>query len=1305
MSQGAHPPRTFLTSLVSERRRSRAVPTGDRRDARKAAEGRTGAPPDTAEGLLRLLAYLVAAPRPTGMEEIDRLFDQLVDGVARLAAERGSRQVLELEQSFQRLVQARAPAETVAKRLSVAAGSSSREVSPESFRQTHVWFEEQVFPRALWPRFTVAGSNCSDPERWRAELGAVVEEPDEDTAFFGRVLDQDFFQVRLPPSAPMVHAFESCVRGIEGDEVRVLDTGGLVFVPPLEQAAADLTLKQCRQQMSAGALGSTGHGIRVAILDTGLDIYHPAFAHAFDEGRVTYLRVQDMGEHEDRDPQYHGTHVAGIACGHTTEGTNTGFAPDAHLIAIRVFPPDSGWATTDDILTGLRLAVENEADIASMSLGGGGSHTSQLSFVSSELVRKDLCLVLAAAGNDGDGAPEYGVDSPSNGQHVLSVAALRGSGQIAGFSSRGNPESLDRDYNKPNMAAYGVDVVAPRAGTNSFVALSGTSMSTPMAAGFVASLLGAARASGRSPSPTELRRILLGACSDEGLSDDYGDPFDDCDYNRHVGFGLPTGERAMEGLSAGERRAPKGLAVAPAQAGTEQGVQLRVRAGTDEAQGPMLELGRLVAEGIRPTDQQGEGVALDASRPCPVLVVGTRGGGKSYGLGVVVEELATRTRCGTVVVDPIGIFWSLKNASRDDAASADLAAFGLSGTGLADVRVLSVGNEEVPGADGRFILRVADLNSEELADAIALAGTLGSPQRNLLRTAMGKVVDGYTAGGSRVPPMASFDLEDVARCIRTADDLVEGPAAPKRATSMSVQGRLGAASRWGVLGREGTAVAEVSRPGGVTVVDISHPDLSESLRSLVLGSLVDQLAEAEVSGGVPPTWVLVDEAHTLVPRGRETSTLNSVKRFCSTCSERGRGLVLATQRPAATHPDLLRLVRLAVAHRLLHGDDVRALLSMLPARGGSLAVDAELLRSLPVGNAVVADDHHPERPMLVRIRPRMTEHAGGAIEPSGPIADEGPKLATVLTSPEELRRTTRKWPTSAEAPTSRVPEGEPEAPLDLDSEEGADLASAATSDKAGRLSVFIAPARPPEEVAERIQRTVGGLFGAGSVHVHEPGPVLRFARLARVHATYHGGVFRGIRQLDLLIDTSTGEVVCELDPSSGLKRSSGLLPISKLGKVALEVVAEVIGGSRDAATIARKTSRRQADITKKLAELQEGGLLDGDPGNCRLASSLHLPGRGDLKAFALDERLEPLDAPPPSGAILPEATTEARVRAAIKRVLPWLTLEGRRSTTCFYPYYVADFTEYSVWGSTKRRATAYLDAVTFQLDEKRTQGA
>jgi subtilisin len=249
----------------------------------------------------------------------------------------------------------------------------------------------------------------------------------------------------------------------------------------------------------------SGRGVRVAVLDTGLDLQHPDFV-----GRSIVSQSFVAGASVD-DGNGHGTYCVGVACGPSSPSQlpRYGVAGDAELYVGKVIG-DDGSGTDGSILAGIDWAVRGGCAIVSLSMGSPVAVGEPYSPVYEQVAQRALAagtVIMAAAGNDSmrpdDIAP---VDHPANCPSILAVAAIDVYSRVAPFSCGG----INGDGGEVNMAAPGVAIRSSWPRPVLYRTDSGTSMATPCAAG-VAALLAEA-------NPTVRGRDLFALLSQSARS-------------------------------------------------------------------------------------------------------------------------------------------------------------------------------------------------------------------------------------------------------------------------------------------------------------------------------------------------------------------------------------------------------------------------------------------------------------------------------------------------------------------------------------------------------------------------------------------------------------------------------------------------------------------------------------------------------------------------------------------------------------------------------------------------------------------
>ena len=304
------------------------------------------------------------------------------------------------------------------------------------------------------------------------------------------------------------------------------------------------------------ALGYTGEGVVVAVIDTGVNYNHVDVAdHLWDGGAEFPHHGYDVknGDNDPMDDQGHGSHCSGTVCGDGTGGSQTGMAPNATLMCVKCLD-SSGNGGAQSISEGIQWAVEHGCDMFSMSLGIANSSISERTLLrhTCEAALDAGVVAAIAAGNEGNSQYMYPIpnnvrvpgscpppyidevqgENPGDLTCSVCVGAVDYNDNAAYFTSRGpvtwqNTEFGDYPYNpgigliRPDVCAPGVDIKSLNYATNSgYTTMSGTSMATPCVAGCIALML----SKDINLSPADVCRILEETAHPlaEGKSNTYG---------------------------------------------------------------------------------------------------------------------------------------------------------------------------------------------------------------------------------------------------------------------------------------------------------------------------------------------------------------------------------------------------------------------------------------------------------------------------------------------------------------------------------------------------------------------------------------------------------------------------------------------------------------------------------------------------------------------------------------------------------------------------------------------------------------
>lgn len=314
---------------------------------------------------------------------------------------------------------------------------------------------------------------------------------------------------------------------VDADEVVYTQAKRQPALPPAEglpwgvdRIDADLVWDQNRDLVvDSGA--NAGGGVKIAVLDTGIDLDHPDLQANIKGGINTINPLKSPD-----DDNGHGTHVAGIIAAVDNQVGVLGVAPQAWLYAVKVLNKQ-GSGFVSDIIEGLQWAISEGVDVINMSFGTS-SDVQSLHEAIAAAYNKGIVLV-AAAGNSGPG--ENTVLYPAKYPEVIAVSATDSSDTVASWSSRG-PEV--------EVAAPGVNVFSTYKG-GSYKTLSGTSMASPHVAGTAALVIASGRADSNADgitTPEEVREGLRATADDLGFSG----------WDSQYGYGLVDAQQAATGV-------------------------------------------------------------------------------------------------------------------------------------------------------------------------------------------------------------------------------------------------------------------------------------------------------------------------------------------------------------------------------------------------------------------------------------------------------------------------------------------------------------------------------------------------------------------------------------------------------------------------------------------------------------------------------------------------------------------------------------------------------------------------------------
>jgi uncharacterized protein len=330
-----------------------------------------------------------------------------------------------------------------------------------------------------------------------------------------------------------------------------------------------------------------------------------------------------------------------------------------------------------------------------------------------------------------------------------------------------------------------------------------------------------------------------------------------------------------------------------------------------------------------------------------VSVLAKTGGGKSYLLGVLIEELL-RHKVTCIIIDPHGEYGSLRNPSEKSGGPR----FGVQAQGFArQIHEYSPDVSLNPGAKPlTFSLRHTDPR-----DLLVFMGLTN------VKTFLGPLKEIIERVGAATPDF-------------TVHDLVRAAEATEGAAAETLHERLEYVEQTKLLGPVGTSLNDLVQKGDATLVNLRGvaPDVQE----LVVARLATTLFDNRKKEKIPPLFLVIEEAHNFAPQQGAATCSRILKNIASEGRKFGLGLCVVTQRAARIDKSVLSQCNTQLILQVTNPLDLRAIAQSIE---GLTAGMTEMIQSLPVGTALITGGGY-HTPLFCEVRPRATRHGGESVQ-------------------------------------------------------------------------------------------------------------------------------------------------------------------------------------------------------------------------------------------------------------------------------------------------------------------------------------
>ncbi len=341
-----------------------------------------------------------------------------------------------------------------------------------------------------------------------------------------------------------------------------------------------------------------------------------------------------------------------------------------------------------------------------------------------------------------------------------------------------------------------------------------------------------------------------------------------------------------------------------------------------------------------------------------MAVLATTGSGKSYAVGVIVEELLEKN-IPVVILDPHGEHNSFRYPNDNERELALMPKFGIKPKSY-DVVEYSPDPRVNPNA---LPLRFEDKNLDSYDLLQMFATKPSSAQISVLYGAI-------------------KDLKGLNKDY-TLDDIINMVANSESTAKWNVISMLEYIKDMGIFSKKYTPISKLLKNGRATTINMRG--VAPEIQSLVAYKVVEELFEKRKMNRIPPFFLIVEEAHNFIPEKEVTKSSKILRTVASEGRKFGMGLCVITQRPARIDKNVLSQCNTQLILKITNPNDLKAISY---AEGMTQGIENEI-KNLNPGRGIIVGK---EIPLFVKIRVRRSKHGGETVSISAPQQEYGFKV-------------------------------------------------------------------------------------------------------------------------------------------------------------------------------------------------------------------------------------------------------------------------------------------------------------------------
>jgi len=408
---------------------------------------------------------------------------------------------------------------------------------------------------------------------------------------------------------------------------------------------------------------------------------------------------------------------------------------------------------------------------------------------------------------------------------------------------------------------------------------------------------------------------------------------------------------------------------------------------------------------------------FDVGKAKVVAILGKRGSGKSYTLGVLMECLASESgqtsnlkhRPAVVLLDTLNIFWTCVFAPNlemeHDSVKIqlkNLKIWELSPEKLSNVNILvpaGFGTESTPSMAKEFYIETSEILPQDWAFLLGL-DLFRDPMGQLLNTAYEKVTDeGWILKEKKILPQEKYAVSDLIDCILHDKEISSKRSGFHVNVRRALASKLKSIQQYPLFSTKGTEIADFLKSGTLTILLLA--DVPSDIRCVIASILFRKfvvlrrtsslLKKREIVGDIkkhlnmsvlPLLWVMIDEAQNIIPAESFSISSPSLVELVRVGRNFGISVAFTTQQPAAIDQRIMAQVDTLIVHKLTVATDIDKIEKNSKTAPPDTVSYGErtlqipsLFRTLPIGYAIVSNES-TSREFIMQVRERVTVHGG-----------------------------------------------------------------------------------------------------------------------------------------------------------------------------------------------------------------------------------------------------------------------------------------------------------------------------------------